>query len=476
MHEQRPDSRRIERPDASLTMENLVRTRALDAIKSGDIESAQALVEADHGRTLTLGQVFRLYQSELETQAVQLRESQLRTENTLDWFANLFRSLPVAAILVDAQGMVLDANDHALEELGMRRALRSLPVPLRRLMATADGEMRLSAMMARAAAGGTEAMDDAAMRTLDGVARWADLRLTRLPDAGGQPGAGAQAQQPSARFLCVFNDRTARVEAQRAREKALAAEHQRDLALSASQAKTQLLSRVSHELRTPLNAVLGFSQLLLTRPDSMDEASRVQVGHIRRAGEHLLSLVDEVLQINLAESGFLSLALHPVALDAVAQEVLALQQPSAAPLALSLRLDTTGGRYLEGLDPASSYAVLERFSPESIRGYRSEEELRYLVGTGVSAAAIFHLRAELDRNGFDKVKIVASSGFGPAKCRIMAEAKAPIDVVGSGSFLPSNWSETYATADIVEYDGEKRVKIGREFLHRNRPADATRPL
>jgi len=143
---------------------------------------------------------------------------------------------------------------------------------------------------------------------------------------------------------------------------------------------------------------------------------------------------------------------------------------------LSLRLDTTGGRYIEGLDPASSYAVLERFSPESIRGYRSEEELRYLVGTGVSAAAIFHLRAELDRNGFDKVKIVASSGFGPAKCRIMAEAKAPIDVVGSGSFLPSNWSETYATADIVEYDGEKRVKIGREFLHRNRPADATKPL
>ena len=47
---------------------------------------------------------------------------------------------------------------------------------------------------------------------------------------------------------------------------------------------------------------------------------------------------------------------------------------------------------------------------------------------------------ELDRAGFDKVKIVASSGFGPAKCRVMAEAKAPIDVVGSGSFLPSNWT------------------------------------
>jgi nicotinate phosphoribosyltransferase len=58
----------------------------------------------------------------------------------------------------------------------------------------------------------------------------------------------------------------------------------------------------------------------------------------------------------------------------------------------------------------------------------------------------------------------------------MAEAKAPIDVVGSGSFLPSNWGETYATADIVEYDGEKRVKIGREFLHRGRPKGVAAPL
>ena len=126
---------------------------------------------------------------------------------------------------------------------------------------------------------------------------------------------------------------------------------------------------------------------------------------------------------------------------------------------LSLRLDTTGGRYIEGLDPASSYAVLERFSPESIRGYRNNQEL---------LADPF--------GGFDKVKIVASSGFGPAKCRVMAEAKAPIDVVGSGSFLPSNWTETYATADIVEYDGEKRVKIGREFLHRGKPNGAAKPL
>jgi nicotinate phosphoribosyltransferase len=46
----------------------------------------------------------------------------------------------------------------------------------------------------------------------------------------------------------------------------------------------------------------------------------------------------------------------------------------------------------------------------------------------------------------------------------MAEARAPIDVVGTGSFIPDTWSETYATADIVAYDGVPRVKVGREFL------------
>jgi nicotinate phosphoribosyltransferase len=135
---------------------------------------------------------------------------------------------------------------------------------------------------------------------------------------------------------------------------------------------------------------------------------------------------------------------------------------------IAVRLDTHGGRYVEGLDIAESYAVLERNAPQAIRGYRSEAELRYLIGTGVSAAAIWHMRDELDQAGFDKVRIVASSGFSPEKCRVMALAMAPVDVVGTGSYLPEKWSETYATADIVDYDGEPRVKVGREFLLRSR--------
>jgi nicotinate phosphoribosyltransferase len=135
---------------------------------------------------------------------------------------------------------------------------------------------------------------------------------------------------------------------------------------------------------------------------------------------------------------------------------------------LAVRLDTHGGRYVEELDLARSYDVLERHAPQAIRGYRTEAELRYLVGTGVSAAAVWHVRQRLDAAGFPKTKIVASSGFTPAKCRMMAVAGAPIDVVGTGSYLPEIWTETYATADIVAYDGQPLVKKGREFLLRKR--------
>ena len=133
---------------------------------------------------------------------------------------------------------------------------------------------------------------------------------------------------------------------------------------------------------------------------------------------------------------------------------------------VSLRIDTHGGRFMEGLDTNESYAVLARHAPDSIRGYRTEAELRYLVGTGVSAAAIHRLRAALDEAGFPEVKIIASSGFGPAKCKMMAVSHAPVDVIGTGSFLPEDWTETYATADIVAYDGKPLVKVGREFLLR----------
>jgi nicotinate phosphoribosyltransferase len=139
---------------------------------------------------------------------------------------------------------------------------------------------------------------------------------------------------------------------------------------------------------------------------------------------------------------------------------------------LGVRVDTHGGRFVEGLDTAASYAILERHQPDAVRTYRTETELRWLVGTGVTAAAIYYMREQLDSAGFDEVKIIASSGFNPRKCKLMASVRAPIDFIGTGSYLPELWSETYATSDVIAYDGKPQVKVGREFLFPDRPKAA----
>ena len=89
---------------------------------------------------------------------------------------------------------------------------------------------------------------------------------------------------------------------------------------------------------------------------------------------------------------------------------------------------------------------------------------RILFGKGVSVAAVIHARRALDSAGYKQAQIVASSGFDPQKCQIMGAAKAPMNLVGTGSFLPATLTETYATADIIAYNGVRRVKVGREFL------------
>lgn len=132
--------------------------------------------------------------------------------------------------------------------------------------------------------------------------------------------------------------------------------------------------------------------------------------------------------------------------------------------ALKFRLDTHGGRYIEGLDKPTSYAVIERNAPQALRTYLTDIEQQHLLGEGVSAAAIWHFREQLNKAGFPNVNIIASSGFAPLKCRVMALARAPIDVIGSGSFIPAHWNETYTTADIIAYNGTYRVKEGREWL------------
>lgn len=149
---------------------------------------------------------------------------------------------------------------------------------------------------------------------------------------------------------------------------------------------------------------------------------------------------------------------------------------------LSLRVDTHGDRFAEGLSYDRSVEIVANWlhvenEYEAVRMVMGEEAFdadtlnvvkdrvrRVLFGTGVSLAAIVCLRQKLDQAGFTQAKIVGSSGFNLFKCKMFGNARAPIDAVGTGSFIPESLGETYATADIFMYDRQFGIKLGRERI------------
>ena len=120
----------------------------------------------------------------------------------------------------------------------------------------------------------------------------------------------------------IFNDFTPELERRNELE---AARHDAECA---NRAKSEFLSQMSHELRTPLNAVLGFTDVLLWgRNNSLNDKQRSQLGHIRQAGEHLLSLINEVLDLAKIEAGHVALEINNVKLHSIIDECLSLSDP-----------------------------------------------------------------------------------------------------------------------------------------------------
>ncbi len=157
----------------------------------------------------------------------------------------------------------------------------------------------------------------------DGTPFWVELNIVPIADEQGW----------FTHWVSVQRETTARKQAEKALERA------RDDAEQANQAKSDFLSRMSHELRTPLNAVLGFAQLL--DMDAVDAEQRDSVEHILKAGRHLLTLINEVLDIARIEAGRLALSLEPVNVREILREARSLLAPLAAGRAIHLDADVT---------------------------------------------------------------------------------------------------------------------------------------
>jgi signal transduction histidine kinase/ActR/RegA family two-component response regulator len=134
---------------------------------------------------------------------------------------------------------------------------------------------------------------------------------------------------------------------------AAAARHERELVLRESQAKSELLARMSHELRTPMNAVLGFTRLLMAddaEGDDADATRQARLEHIHSAGEHLLTLINNVLELSRLDGPARDVVLQPVHMATVTEQTLPLVEGLAVqhgvtviapPSALHVRADAT---------------------------------------------------------------------------------------------------------------------------------------
>ncbi|MDD1622065.1 MAG: response regulator [Methylococcaceae bacterium] len=170
----------------------------------------------------------------------------------------------------------------------------------------------------------------------------------------------------------------------------------RDAAEAANRAKSAFLASMSHELRTPLNAILGFSKLL-RKDTQLLPAQRDKLDIINRSGEHLLMLINDVLEMSKIEAGRVQLENAPFDLGAMISEVTGLLEVRAKEKGLRLLIDQSSRfpRYIHG-DEARLRQVLTNLVGNAVKFTRQGE---VTVRLGTRQNNISHLKIEVEDSG-----------------------------------------------------------------------------
>ncbi len=232
---------------------------------------------------------------------------------------------PVAVLVADAAGnidyvnpMFTAALGYAMDEL----AARPLPLQL------CDDRRALSDRLAEVGRTGVSWEGEAQLDRRDGTGRWFVIHVAPMRDREGRV----------THVVAVFED----VDARKQLEQQLTIARRQ--AEAANQAKSVFLAMMSHELRTPLNAIIGFSEFIQEGKLIESDPQKV-VGYARdisESGHHLLSLVDEILDISRIEAGVMTLTPKRIDPTEVARRVVRLLTPMAERVGAALELEAPG--------------------------------------------------------------------------------------------------------------------------------------
>ena len=302
----------------------------------------------------------------------------------------------------------------------------------------------------------------------DGEVLWVQRTACLMRDPDGIP----------RRYLVMVED----ISEQRRNEKDL--REARDDADRANRAKSEFLSRMSHELRTPLNAILGFGQLL--ERQNPTDAQRTRVRYILSAGRHLLSLINEVLDISRIEAGNLQLSLEPVSVSEVLQETIDLMRPLAAERQIDLTVaDALEGNCYVSADRQRLKQVMlnlltnaVKYTPVggrvAVSNEASGEELLRLVvsdtGPGIPVEKLPRLFTPFDRLGAEQSN-VEGTGLGLALCQRLVHAMG--GTIGVKS-VPANGSTFWIGLPLTDSPLDRLA--GQRVEHEALGADADRKV
>lgn len=267
---------------------------------------------------------------------------------------------------------------------------------------------------------------------------WADKQLERL--RGGQ---GIAFKDVNGRFIEVRQSATQEggrillsLDVTKREEALVSAEHAQSEADTANQAKSEFLAAMSHELRTPLNAVIGFGQLLeADRPRTMTPDQQEYAQYVVKSGQHLLSLVSEVLDLAGIEAGHLKLSIEPVDAQPLISSVLSTMAPVALKSGIRLALEETNWRPKVQADVQRLRQVLLNLVSNAIK-YNSaggsvsarlveyDNRVRIEIadtGLGIEESLWSRVFTPFDRLGHDS-SAIEGAGIGLALCKQLAEA------------------------------------------------------